>query len=118
MRKIVCTCCNQELDNEIERCPNCGKHEISVHLFVSDELKIDESIRGKLKQDGKKRPTKEFRYGADYSRNLQKNVDRTMNVDRENGKYYEKVVNRESGEVIHECSEDLKDHFGHGVTVK
>jgi hypothetical protein len=37
-----------------------------------------------------------------------------MIVDRESDEYYERVVNRESGEVIHECSETLKDHFGHG----
>lgn len=113
-QKIVCTDCRCERESEDGICPNCGSTAITVELSLSDKMSIDESLRGKIKEVGKKKPIKEFKYGADYNRDREKMVDRTLIVDRENNQYHEKVVDRQSGAIIHECSEPLDKHYGHG----
>lgn len=39
-------------------------------------------------------------------------------IDRQNNRYFEKVVARETGEVVHQCDEALSDHKGHGSDKK
>jgi uncharacterized FlaG/YvyC family protein len=39
-------------------------------------------------------------------------------IDRENDKYSKKVIDRETGEVIHECEEKLTEHFNRGSAKK
>jgi hypothetical protein len=40
--------------------------------------------------------------------------DKMQIIDRENDHYFEKVVNKETGEIIHLCDETLKEHVDHG----
>ena len=35
-------------------------------------------------------------------------------IDRQNNRYVEKVIARDSGEIIHHCDEPLSEHNGHG----
>jgi hypothetical protein len=35
-------------------------------------------------------------------------------IDRQNNRYFEKVVARDTGETIHHCDEPLDEHTGHG----
>jgi hypothetical protein len=81
---------------------------------LCDKAEKDEAIKRRVKQSGLKHPAKGFKYGADYNRYLNKNVDRAMNIDRKNDEYYERIVNRELEELIHECSESLKNYYGQG----
>lgn len=115
-RIMICTSCNEILDNDTDICPICGSQDIINQLFASDTLAVDfyESVRGKVKYAGEKRPAKEFLQGDDFSVRLQKYVDKIRIIDRKEDKYYERVVDKESGEVIHECSGALTDHIGHG----
>lgn len=114
-RGFYCNVCKKEFDMlERGNCPECGYSDVSVHLTFSDNFSVKEQIRGKAKVPEQKKPTKEFKCGDDFYRKEKKFVERTMIVDRENDTYDEKIVDRETGEVLHECHETLKDHFGHG----
>lgn len=42
-------------------------------------------------------------------------VDRKTVIDRKNDQYKERVINAETGEVIHSCEELLSKHTGHGT---
>jgi hypothetical protein len=35
-------------------------------------------------------------------------------IDRENNRYFEEVIDPETGQVIHRCEEPLSEHRGHG----
>lgn len=88
-------------------------------IIISDKIFTKEDLEGKTnKLPGKKKAGKEFHYGKDYSKKLKKDVDKTRIIDRENDKYHEKVVDTDTGEVIHECHENLSSHTGHGSTKK
>lgn len=52
--------------------------------------------------------------GYDHSHKLNKIVEKQKVVDKNNNRYYEKITDLETKEVIHECNEKLSDHQGHG----
>lgn len=74
-----------------------------------------ENIKGKSnKKPGKKKPFIEFQAGEEWSTHRQDYVNKVRQIDRENDRYFEKVSDCQTGEIIHECSESLSQHFGHG----
>lgn len=101
-------------------CYVCGSSDITVNINVSDSLSLNtrEQIKGKVKESGYKKPIKEFIHGDDFHRTANKWSDKTRIIDRKNDQYYEKVVDKETGEVIHECKEPLSKHWGHGSAKK
>ena len=44
------------------------------------------------------------------------NKDRV--IDRVNDRYFESVIDSDTGKVIHECEEALSKHFAHGSAKK
>jgi len=36
-------------------------------------------------------------------------------IDKNNDKYFEQVIDPETGETVHHCEEPLSEHFGHGT---
>ena len=119
-REIFCTNCGERRDSEKGNCKLCGSNEITVRLEVSENININvsESVKGKARKEGVRKPIKEFKYGDDFNRKLNKNVDRTMVVDRENNQYYEVIKDKQTGETIRECIEPLDKHQGHGNAKK
>ena len=98
-----------------KRCPKCGSSKIEIELFISEEFTMRETIKGKTnKMSGKKKPCQEFQHGADFSKKLGKYVNKDRVIDRKNDNYYEKVVDPDTGEVLHKCQEALSKHIGHG----
>ncbi len=62
---------------------------------------------------------KRFRTAMVRQRNRSDRIahhERTM--DRDANRYSEKVTMQDTGEVVHECSEPLSDHKGHGSDKK
>ena len=50
----------------------------------------------------------------DFNRTQAKMVHRVRVIDRDNDKYFERITDYQSSEVIHECEEPLSQHIGHG----
>ena len=113
-RKIRCTACGYQLDVEGGICPKCGSEEYTVMLTVKEKLSLKERIGGKVREEGVKKLTKEFLYGADYSKQEHKYMEKERVIDRKNNIYHEKVTDPDNGNVVHKCDEPLTEHFGHG----
>ena len=100
-------------------CPDCGSSAIKLfhYLVATDTVRIAESIKLAVKDPARSSGEKMRRYtkaGDDYWRSGQKWVRRELSIDRDNNRYLEKVIDPESGAIIHECDESLMDHRGHG----
>lgn len=111
---IICSDCGYLLEAENIKCPQCGS-ELSIIVYrVTENLTLAGTFGGKVLTEGKKKPAREFMYGADYSEKEHRYMQKERVIDRENNIYHEKVTDPKSGDVIHECDEPLTSHFGHG----
>ena len=121
MSYLICADCGNNMgeytsDKEtVDKCSKCGSHNLSRLVTLSDGIEFHENIKGRSnKMPGKKKPYSEFQGGEEWSVDKKCYVDKVRRIDRANDVYYEKVVDKKTGEVIHECSEPLSQHFGHG----
>ncbi|WP_159106134.1 hypothetical protein [Herbaspirillum sp. B65] len=48
------------------------------------------------------------------SQKLGRYVDKVWDMNRDTDRYYEHIVDPETGETIHHCDEPLSAHIGHG----
>lgn len=94
-------------------CHACESISRQFDMSVCEGVVARDGLGVKAKHAGAK-PYFESKSVPDHSRRLDKLVHREMIIDRENNRYFERVTDYESGEVIHECDEPLSDHFGHG----
>ena len=97
-------------------CPNCGStkrsHDISLNLKAGA---AQVGIVVKAKGLGQKKPHVELKQGPSHSHKLGKPVEHVRLIDRRNDRYFEKVTDYESGELIHHDEEPLSEHNGHGT---
>ena len=95
-------------------CEKCGSTKRNHYVSISDSAVARDGIGVKAKRAGEKKPYIEDLAVPDYSRSLEKIVHRERVIDRDNDRYFEKITDYESGEVIHHCEEPLRQHQGHG----
>ena len=57
-------------------------------------------------------------WGKDWSETLGRFVSKHQIIDRKGDRYFEIVVDDESGEILRSCEESLRDHSGHGSAKK
>jgi|SRR4030042_4570078 predicted RNA-binding Zn-ribbon protein involved in translation (DUF1610 family) len=129
-RKITCTRCGHETGETEEQqnshpqpCPHCGSEERTVHVDVSDDLKVDvkEEVVRKIKVDSYRSKDKIRNVlfsGDDLHHQSGKWNKKERVIDRDNDSYKEIVSDPTTGEVIHRCEERLSDHQGHGSAKK
>ena len=123
MSELKCRTCGANIyenDKEtINICPKCGSTELVNYLVVCDRIELHDNAKGKTEKiPGKRKYAKEYQSGQERSVSLNKWVDKQRVIDRENNRYYEKVTDIETGEIIHECEELLTEHLGHGSDKK
>ena len=122
---INCTDCGAKLPDgwvsSADRgpCPECGSQFKTIHLNIVERigLQIRDWITGKMKDNNfnsKKNPRYEFFEGSDLRKSDGKWMNKSRVIEKNNDKYMEKIVDPETGEVIHLCEEPLSEHFGHG----
>lgn len=117
---IECADCGAEVDGSDDTpeqritCSRCGSTKRNYHVSVSATVIARDGIGMKAKRPGEKKPYIEDLSAPDHSRSLGKLVHRARVIDRANDKYFEKITDYESGEVIHHCEEPLSQHQGHG----
>lgn len=116
MDELFCTNCKKKLKTEDDdkRCPFCGSVEKTRIIKISDKAEGHEFIRLRNDEKINKKYKFEIKFGDDYSISRKKYVDFKMLIDRENNWYAKLVKDKETGEVIRECNEPLKEHIGHG----
>ena len=123
---IVCGDCGAPLkdalpsDDPTQRkpCASCGSTKRKDHVFNVGSVTPRGGLDMKAKRPGEKRPHIEGKVIPDHSRSRDKPVHREQIIDRDNDRYFERVTDYESGEVIHECEEPLSQHLGHGADNK
>ena len=105
---------------DINPCLECGstdqqiKIDISGTISVYDKLKLnafDSKLPSRTQQ---KRNQTEIITGHEWSVGLKKWVLKERVIDKPNDLYRERIVDPNTGEVIHECEEPLSEHTGHG----
>ena len=99
------------------RCPKCGARSRTFSERIEDSVRLHEAWKGKVKNDaftGKRKLRGWFFSGHEWSFRLGKFVHKSVSADKNTDTYHEQVTEIESGRVIHECSESLRDHQGHG----
>jgi hypothetical protein len=104
------------LDEEGRRapCPNCRSTKLVIDASIIEKVRLGVKLGIKLKKYGIKKPVFESISGDDFHRNSQRWSTLSRTIDRQNDLYLEKIVDSETGEIIHYCSEPLSKHFGHG----
>ena len=117
---IECPDCGAEVDGRGDTpeqripCSKCGNTKRNYHVSISETVTFRDGIGVKAKRVGEKKPYIEDMSVPDCSRSLGKIVHRARVIDRDNDRYFEKITDYESGELIHHCEEPLSQHQGHG----
>ena len=89
-----------------------------MHASINEASTARDGIGFKAKRPGEGRPFIEDRAMPSYSFVKAKTVLREQIIDRDVDRYFERVTDYETGEVIHECDEALTKHRGHGSAKK
>lgn len=97
-----------------EPCSVCGSTARNMTAAVNEVAKIREKIGMKQKRPGYKRPIFESVSGDDLHRASGQWNKLAREIDRENGRYKEVIVNPETGEVLRHCEEPLAAHVNRG----
>lgn len=123
MNLITCSNCGVTLphDNNTENtsaCKNCGGTSKTIHLAIEEKVNIREGLGMKAKRPGEKRPYIEDLSIPEHNYCLEKVVHRARIIDRDNDRYFEKITDYETDEIIHHCDEPLSQHQGHGSAKK
>lgn len=124
-QSIECSDCGAPLPNEWlnkesgQLCPNCGSIRKTVRLNIHENavIEVHDSVTGKTKDSNyssKRNPRHEFFEGDDLRKSDGKWMKKRRVIDKYNNKYLEKVVDPETGEIVHHNEESLTDHFNHG----
>ena len=95
-------------------CPSCDSTVRTFGGHVQESLTLREKLGLKHKRPGYKKPIYESVSGEDFHRASGQWNQLTREIDRENNRYKEHVVNPQSGEVIRHVDEPLRSHTGRG----
>lgn len=122
---VSCSDCNAELPPEFGQeikgkvCPSCGSTKLTLRLNFVDALEVQThaNMAGVVKDPrlpSKKKTRVRFFSGDDQRKADGKWMQKERVIDRDKNRYTEKVVDPDTGEVVHHCDEPLTDHVGHG----
>lgn len=121
---IICSDCGALIDSSLDNsefrasCTICGRNRRTYSASITESVIARDGIGVKAKRAGAKRPFVEDTSRPDFSRSLKKSVHLERVIDRDNDRYFEKVTDYETGEVVHHCEEPLSKHRGHGTDKK
>ena len=107
----------------VRKCSQCGSDAVNVcqSLEINETFTARDSIGGMVKDPSRPSDQKvrqRFKGGDDFWCKASRWVHRVLSIDRDRNRYFERVTDPETGEVIHECDEPLTEHLGHGSDKK
>ncbi len=121
MDYTTCAGCGAPIDepaslpvSDRKPCLSCGSTIRHFSAHIHDSFTIYEKIGMKQKRHGHKKPIYESVSGYDLHRASGQWNKLTREIDRENNRYREVIVNPETGETLRHCDELLTDHINHG----
>jgi hypothetical protein len=85
---------------------------------VHDSVTTKESIKTRIRRQGKNKPLIEGFSGDDLHRKTGKWNKKIRVIDQEKDLYVETITDPETGEVIHHQEHKLSEHRGHGSAKK
>ncbi|MCF8051405.1 MAG: hypothetical protein K9L59_09230 [Desulfobacterales bacterium] len=115
-----CTCCGAEIgedsdtDGKRNPCKICGSTKRIYNISITEKAIMRDGYGISVRSPGKKRSHIEEKSIPDYSYSRGKKVHRQQLFHRGNDKYFERITDYETGEIIHQCEEALSKHRGHG----
>jgi hypothetical protein len=107
----------QETSSEPISCPLCGSLQ-DLSVSVEETIHVHEWLQKKDRIAGCKEPIGEQVVGDKLSYSIGRLVYKQRIIDRAYNLYYEIVIDKETGNIIHLCSEPLDQHRGHGSDKK
>lgn len=115
---VECRTCGAAIDVALDTsdkqspCRVCGSSLRNINAAVMESAFTRDGLGVKIKRAGERKPYVENRGLPSFSYRFQKLVSRQVLIDRDNDRYFEKVTDYETGEVLHECNEPLSQHQG------
>jgi hypothetical protein len=123
MHGVKCSSCGGEIQGRDEpRCPclTCGSTNRIISVTVEEYLSVYDGLA--FRQTGQKQEGKRGIVAEGFVKyvgsKLAALVRHERSINRRDNRYFEKVSDAETGKVIHECSEPLSQHQGHGSAKK
>ena len=95
-------------------CPSCGSTKRAFDVSFSATVVARSKLGFEHRRPGYKKPIAEGVSGDDLHRKNGRWMRLSRLIDRLKNRYSERVVDPETGQVVHECDEALTEHRGHG----
>jgi hypothetical protein len=123
MSGTSCANCKNELPDDLPGqtrapCPNCGSIARTYLDSLTDGIAAHDGHRAKAKRPSLP-SAKKLRFdtysGVEHSHKFGKLVRVHRTIDKDNDRYMEKVIDMQTGEILHECDEPLSQHTNHGT---
>jgi hypothetical protein len=96
-------------------CPSCGGFGRNLSAQTVETLEFHDHYGMRLKRPGRRGYAVDVVARPDFNRDRQKLVRLDRVINKENDKYYEKITDYQTGEIIREVSEPLSEHVGRGA---
>lgn len=121
--RISCADCgldfpSEGMDGAPQRpCSQCGSTKRHIAVSLSETVGVHDQMRLKQRRPGVRRPVRELTVGDDLYRKTGEWNHLERDIDRENDRYRERIINPRTGEVIREVDEPLSEHRGRGAAM-
>lgn len=113
-----CINCNHIFnDMTIIRCPKCNSNKLEIVINIEENVHLSDSMKGKVKDpnfSSKRNPRVEFITGTDIRKDNGRLVEKYRLIDKNKNLYKEKIIDKETKEIIIDFEEPLDQHQGHG----
>ncbi len=113
-----CINCNHIFnDMTVNQCPKCSSNKLEIVINIEETVHLSDSMKGKVKNSkysSKRNPRIEFITGTDIRKDNNRLVEKYRLVDKNKNLYKEKIIDKETGEIIKDVEEPLDQHQGHG----
>ena len=125
MTYAFCANCKSELFDDLlisgqahSPCPHCGSTSRTYFESLSDGVLFLDGYKVKVKRPSlpsDKKLRADTCSGVEYSHRYGKLVRVYRTIDKDNDRYTERVIDMQTGEILHECDELLSEHKNRGT---
>ncbi|WP_336924202.1 hypothetical protein [Aquipuribacter sp. SD81] len=95
-------------------CSSCGSLARQVGVLLHETVALRDGVGYKAKHAGDRKPYREAFDHPETQRSTGALTRHKRLIDRQNDRYFERVVEEGTGRVVHETDHPLTEHRGHG----